>query len=90
MPYRPPSRVLTTFAVGLLVLDGLLLGYSGLSLHRTRLVVWGAVCLVAAGFVVVGWRRYRRAMAELDRARGELRADVESIRDLLHNKHLHN
>src|SRR2546427_259225 len=40
-PYRPPSRALTTFAVGFLVLDGLLLGYGGLSLHRPPLVVWG-------------------------------------------------
>jgi len=89
-PYRPPSRALTTFAVGFLVLDGLLLGYGGLSLHRPPLVVWGTVCVVGAGLVVLGWRRYRRAMAELERARREMRAEVESIRDLLHGKHLHN
>jgi len=89
-PYRAPSRALTTFAVGFLALDGLLLGYGGLSLHRPPLVVWGAVCFGAAGLVVLGWRRYRRAMADLDRARRELRAEVKSIRDLLHGKHLQN
>jgi uncharacterized membrane protein YccC len=47
-------------------------------------------CLVAAGLVVLGWRRYRRAMRELERARNELRAEAEAIRDLLHGKHLQN
>lgn len=92
MPRQPrtPSRALTTFAVGFLLLDGVLLTYSGLALHRTMLVVWGGACGVAAGLVVLGWRRYRRAMAELEQARRELRAEAESIRDLLHSKHLHN
>jgi beta-lactamase regulating signal transducer with metallopeptidase domain len=87
---RTPSRALTTFAVGFLLLDGVLLTYSGLALHRTMLVVWGVACVIAAGLVVLGWRRYRRAMAELEQARRELRAEAESIRDLLHRKHLHN
>ena len=87
---RTPSRALTTFAVGFLLLDGVLLVYSGLALHRTMLVVWGAVCGVAAGLVVLAWRRYRRVMADLERARRDLRAEAESIRDLLHGKHLHN
>jgi len=87
---RTPSRALTTFAVGFLLLDAVLLLYSGLALHRRMLVLWGGVCLVAVGLVVMGWRRYRRAMSELQRARHEMRAEVESIRDLLHSKHLHN
>ncbi len=87
---RRPSRALTTFAVGFLLLDALLLGYSGLSLDRPLLVVWGAVCLVGAGLVILGWRRYRRAMADLERARMELREEVQSIRALLHDKHLQN
>ena len=64
---RTPSRALTTFAVGFLLLDGVLLTYSGLALHRTMLVVWGVACVAAAGLVVLGWRRYRRAMADLER-----------------------
>jgi beta-lactamase regulating signal transducer with metallopeptidase domain len=85
-----PSRALTTFAVGFLLLDGVLLGYSGFALGRPMLVVWSAVCLVAAVLVVLGWRRYRRVMSDLERARREMRAEVESIRELLHGKHLHN
>ena len=87
---RTPSRALTTFTVGFLLLDGVLLAYSGLTLHRTMLVLWGGVCVVAAGLVVMGWRRYRRVMAELERARRDMRAEVDSIRDLLRGKHLQN
>jgi len=87
---RLPSRALTTFAVGFLALDALLLVYGGLALGRPRLVVAGAACLLGAGLVVLGWRRYRRVMAELDRARQDMRAEVESIRELLHDKHLNN
>ena len=87
---RLPSRTLTTFAVGFLALDALLFVYGGLALGRPPLVVAGAVCLLGAGLVVLGWRRYRRVMAELDRARQDMRAEVESIRELLHDKHLNN
>ena len=84
------SRTLTTFTVGFLLLDALLLGYSGFALGRRWLVFWGAVCLVAAVLVVVGWRRYRRVMSDLEHAQREMRAEVESIRQLLHGKHLDN
>ncbi len=89
-PSRTPSRTLTTFTVGFLLLDALLLGYSGLALHRVMLVVWAGVFLVAAVLVVLGWRRYRRVMSELERARRDMRAEAESIRQLLHGKHLQN
>jgi len=84
------SRALTTFTVGFLLLDGLLLAYSGVPLGRRWLIFWSAVCLVAAMLVVVGWRRYRRVMSDLERDRREMRAEVESIRELLHGKHLDN
>ncbi|HYL54809.1 MAG TPA: hypothetical protein VEU73_04430 [Gemmatimonadales bacterium] len=85
-----PSRALTTFAVGFLLLDAVLLIYSGAALGRTRLVVWGVAFVVVAGLVVIGWRRYRRLMADLEQARRDMRAEIESIRALLHEKHLHN
>src|SRR4029077_6678990 len=84
------SRAPTTFAVGFLLLDALLLAYSGFALGRRWLVFWGAVCLVAAVLVVFGWRGYRRALTDLERARREMRAEVESIRELLQSKHLDN
>ena len=85
-----PSRALTTFAVGFLLLDAVLLIYSGAALGRTRLVVWGVAFIVVAGLVVIGWRRYRRLMEDLEQARRDMRAEIESIRALLHEKHLHN
>jgi beta-lactamase regulating signal transducer with metallopeptidase domain len=84
------SRALTTFTVGFLLLDALLLAYSGVALGRRWLVFWGAVCLVAAVLVLIGWRRYRRVLSDLERARREMRAEVESIRQLLQGKHLDN
>jgi len=40
--------------------------------------------------VVLGWRRYRRVMSDLERARREMRAEVESLRQLLHGRHFDN
>ena len=87
---KPFSRVLTLLAVACLALDALLLLYSGLSLGRPVLIVGGVACGIAAVLVVLGWRRYRRAMAELEQARRDMRAEVESIRDLLRGKGLRN
>ncbi len=84
---KPFSRLLTLLAVACLALDALLLFYSGLSLGRPVLIVGGVACGIAAVLVVLGWRRYRRAMAELEQARREMRAEVESIRALLHSRH---
>ena len=87
---RPPSRTLTTFAVGFLVLDALTLVYGGLALGRPGLVVGGVLCALLALAVLIGWRRYRRTLADLERARRDMRAEVDSIRELLHSRHLDN
>ena len=71
------TRAVTVFAVGFLALDALLFAL-------VNRFLWAAVCAAAAILVVVGWRRYRRAMAELADARKEMKREVESIRDLLH------
>lgn len=78
-----PSRTLTTVAVGVLLLDAVLLGIAGVVLDRRSLVLWGAVCGVLAVLVAVAWRRYRRTLAEIEAARREMRHEVESIRELL-------
>ena len=71
------TRAVTVFAVGFLALDSVLFAL-------VNRFLWAAVCAVAAVLVVVGWRRYRRAMAELADARKEMKREVEAIRDLLH------
>jgi hypothetical protein len=71
------TRAVTIFAVGFLLLDAALFGLVGR-------YVWAGVCVIAAGLVVVGWRRYNRAMAELADARREMKEEVESLRALLH------
>jgi hypothetical protein len=86
----PPGRALATLAVGFLLLDAVLLVWLGLELSRGGLVAGGIVCTLTAGAVVLGWRRYRRTLTDLDAHRREVRAEVEAIRDLLKEKHLQN
>ncbi|MFN2571022.1 MAG: hypothetical protein ABR537_05340 [Gemmatimonadales bacterium] len=71
------TRAVTIFAIGFLLLDAVLFAF-------VQRFVWAAGCAIAAALVVVGWRRYRRAMAELAAARREMKREVESLRDLLH------
>ena len=87
---RPPSRTLTTAAVGFLSLDAVLLGYGGFAWGRPLLAASGGVCALGAVLVVAGWRRYRRTLAELEDARREMREEVRSIRELLQSRHLNN
>lgn len=76
------SRVVTTFAVGFLTLDALLFALAERFLPA-------AIFAVAAIVVILAWRRYRRAMAELADARREMKQEAESIRSLLET-HLRN
>jgi len=71
------TRGVTIMAVGFLLLNGVLL-------VMIDQIFWAALCAIVAVLVVVGWFRYRRAMAELADARREMKREVESLRDLLH------
>ncbi|MGH7546993.1 MAG: hypothetical protein ACREMM_02305 [Gemmatimonadales bacterium] len=87
---KPVSRAVVILTIGFLVLDALLLIYAGVELSRWGLIAGGAACAVGVPLVLVLWRRHRRKVAELDQARREVRAEVESIRELLQSRHLHN
>ena len=87
---RSLSRTLAILAIAFLSVDALLFLYSGLSLGRPGLVMSGVGCALVAVLVGLSWRRYRRAIAELEQARRDMRAEVESLRDLLRGKGLHN
>ncbi|HET8713047.1 MAG TPA: hypothetical protein VFM23_05120 [Gemmatimonadales bacterium] len=71
------TRGATIVAVGFLLLNAVLLAM----IDR---FFWAAVCVGVAALAVVGWFRYRRAMAELTQARKEMKREVEALRDLLH------
>jgi len=73
------TRGVTIMAVGFLLLNAVLL----VMINR---IVWAIICGIAAALVIVGWFRYRRAMAELAAARREMKREVESLRDLLHTR----
>lgn len=80
---KAPSRTLIVVAVGVLLLDALLLAYAGILFHRTGLIVAAAVCTAAAGLMLWAWRRYRRVLVELERDRAAMKREVEEIRDLI-------
>lgn len=87
---RAPSRTLTTAAIGFLLLDAALLALAAVMFDRPLLLVPAGLCAGAAALVVLGWRRYRRTLAELEEARRDMKREVESLRELLQDHHLHN
>jgi hypothetical protein len=71
------------FATGfvLLLFDGAAAIWLGQILGRRLLVVTGILLVAAAAGLVVVWRRWSRAIAEVDAARAELAAEVLRLRD---------
>ncbi len=90
MKQPPPGRFLAIFTVGFLLLDALLLIWLGVDLSRGRLVAGGIACVVAAGVVILVWRRYRHLLDDISVQRREMKAEVEAIRDLLREKNHQN
>jgi hypothetical protein len=81
-----PGRPMAVFAVGFLLLDAMLLVWFGLELKRPALFWGGVVCFVAAVAVVMVWRRYRRTLEDLDERREEMKAEAESLRQILRDR----
>ena len=90
---KRPRRTLTTFAVGMLLLDAVLLSLAGIW-YRSWLFIPAVLCALGAVATIVLWRRYVRRMAELqvivEARRAEMRKEVESIRDLLQSHNFQN
>jgi len=74
---------MAVFAVGFLLLDAMLLVWLGIDLKRPPLFWGGVVCAVAAAAVILVWRHYRRTLEDLDVRRQEMKAEAESLRQLL-------
>jgi len=85
-----PGRAIAVFAAGFLLLDAVLLIWAGLEQHRAGLVGGGAACAVLALAVALLWRRYRRALREVEAGRRAMRDEAESLRRLLKEHHLGN
>jgi membrane protein implicated in regulation of membrane protease activity len=90
MKQPPPGRFLAIFTVGFLLLDALLLIWLGVELSRGPLVAGGIACAVAAGVVILVWRRYRHVLDDISVQRREMKAEVEAIRHLLREKNHQN
>ena len=90
MKQPPPGRSLAIFTVGFLLLDALLLIWLGVDLSRGRLVAGGVACVVAAGVVILVWRRYRHVLDDISVQRREMQAEVDAIRHLLREKNHQN
>ena len=83
MANRPPKRTLTTLAVALLLLDGVLLLLAAWYLHSWGMGLLGALLLVMSGVVLLYYRRYVRAMAEVQQAKQALRGELDELKRLV-------
>lgn len=81
------GRVATWIAVGVLVLNALLLGAAGLVAGRPALLGGALLALAGAVAIVVAWRRHLRSLATLTTEREALRDEAMALRDLLKDHH---
>jgi uncharacterized iron-regulated membrane protein len=77
------GRALTLFAVGFLVLDGVLLLFAGVWGRQLGPAIGGLCCFAAAGGVLQLWRRHRRAVADLAEARRAVQEEARALRELV-------
>ncbi len=82
---RLPSaaRTITVLAVGLLVLDGVLLCLAGFWTGRVTLALAGAFFMLCAGLVVRYWRRTRRKLQEIAADQTALRSEMAALSEAL-------
>ncbi len=89
MPRARPASTsgpLTLLAFGFLAIDAILLMLAGLWSDRVVLVILGVVFAVAAVGVLLYWRAHQRQLEEIAKARDDLRAEAEALRELIKKK----
>lgn len=74
---------MTTFAVALLLLDGVLLLVAAVYLKSWGMAALGILLIVISVAVVLYYRRYARAIAEVQQAKDALRGELEELRRLV-------
>ena len=80
------SRPLTLLAFGFLAIDAVLLMLAGLWSDRVVLVILGVVFAVAALGVLLYWRAHKKQIEEIAKARDDLKAEAEALRELIKKK----
>jgi hypothetical protein len=81
-----PKRTMTTLAVALLLLDGVLLLVAAYYLGSWGMAVLGLLLIGMSGGVVLYYRRYARAMAEVQQAKDALRVELDELRRLVRER----
>jgi hypothetical protein len=74
---------MTTLAVALLLLDGVLLLLAAWYLRNWGMALLGSVLLVMSGIVILYYRRYARTVAEVQQAKDALRAELNELKRLV-------
>lgn len=80
------KRTMTTFAVGLLLLDGALLLVAAFWAKNWLLGGLGVAFVAMAVAVILYWRRYQQALEDVMRARDALKAEAQELRRLIQER----
>ena len=80
------SRTLTIITVAFLTFDGAALAGLGFMTGRLVLVPVGLVFFIAAGLIVVYWRRHRRVLQEIGPERRALSEQARALRESVSGK----
>ena len=86
MPHAPRTRILLVLAVGMLLLDAVLLISAGLWTGRLGLVVGGAASTIIAAGLLLFWRLYLQRLADIDIARHDLINEVKELGSLTRDR----
>jgi len=79
-------RLLSLATTGLLWLEGLALGVAGLFGGRPAVTAAGVILVLGGCFTLWIWRRYRRALEEIQAERADMRNELQEIRSLLRSR----
>jgi membrane protein YdbS with pleckstrin-like domain len=79
-------RLVSLATTALLWLEGVALGAAGLWRGRPGLTAAGIVLVLGGCLTLWIWRRYRRALEEIQTTRADMRTELQEIRSLLRSR----
>ena len=74
---------MTTLAVALLLLDGVLLLLAAWYLRNLGMALLGGLLVIMSAVVILYYRRYARTMAEVQQTKEALRAELNELKRLV-------